>query len=52
MAVFGVMHAGREGRDGRAVLTALVGGLVAIAALMFLTAALIMGLIWSGTRTT
>ena len=52
LAVFGVMHAGREGRDGRAVLTALVGGLVAIAALMFLTAALIMGLIWSGTRTT
>ncbi|HEY6571526.1 MAG TPA: hypothetical protein VIZ22_14640 [Candidatus Limnocylindrales bacterium] len=52
LAVFGVIRAGREGRDGRAVLSALVGGLVAVCALMFLSAALIMGMIWSGTRTT
>ena len=52
LAVFGVVRAGREGRDGRAVLSALVGGLVAIGALMFLSAAMIMGMIWNGTRST
>ena len=50
LAVFGVVRAGREGRDGRAVVSALVGGLVAIGALMFLSAAMIMGMIWSGTK--
>ena len=52
LAVMGVVQAGRDGRDGRAVLSALVGGLVAVGALLFLAAALIMGMIWSGTRTT
>ena len=52
LAVAGVVQAGREGRDGRAVLSALVGGFVAVGALMFLSAALIMGMIWVGTRTT
>ena len=52
LAVAGVVQAGRAGRDARAVLSALVGGLVAVGALMFLSAALIMGMIWSGTRTT
>ena len=45
----GVVRAGREGRDGRAVLSALFGGIVAVGALMFLSAAMIMGMIWSGT---
>lgn len=52
LAVVGVVQAGRDGRDGRAVLSAVAGGLVAVGALMFLSAALIMGMIWSGTRTT
>ena len=41
-----VVRAGREGRDGRAVGTALVGGLVAVAAFGCLAGAVIMGLIW------
>ena len=52
LAVRGVVQAGRDGRDARAVLSALAGGFVAVGALMFLAAALIMGMIWSGTRTT
>ena len=55
MAVMGlasVIRAGRDGRDGTAVLTALVAGLVAVASLMSLAAAVIMSLIWSGTRPT
>ncbi len=52
LAVMGVIRSGREGRDGRAVVSALVGGLVAVGALMFLSAAVIMGMIWSGTRAT
>lgn len=52
LAVVGVVQAGRDGRDGRAVLSAVVGGLVAVGALMFLSAAVIMGMIWIGTRTT
>jgi drug/metabolite transporter (DMT)-like permease len=52
LAVFQVILAGREGRDGRAVLTALFGGLMAVGALMFLSAAMIIGMIWSGTRST
>ncbi len=55
MAVMGlasVVRAGRDGRDGTAVVTALVAGLVAVASLMSLAAAVIMSLIWSGTRPT
>ena len=52
LSVFGVVRAGREGRDARAVLTAFLGGLVAVGALMFLSAAVIMSLIWSGTKST
>ena len=52
LSVLGVVRAGREGRDARAVLSALVGGVVAVGALMCLSAAVIMGLIWSGTPTT
>ena len=47
-----VVRAGREGRDAAAVLTALVGGLAAVGSLMFLTAAVIMGMIWGGTKAT
>jgi hypothetical protein len=50
MSVASVMRAGREGRDGAAVLTALLGGLIAVASLMLLAGAVIMSLIWSGTK--
>jgi hypothetical protein len=50
IALLGVIRNGREGRDGTAVATALVGGLIAVAALMSLAGAVIMGLIWTGTR--
>lgn len=50
MAVAGVVRAGREGRDAAAVLTALAGGLLAIAAFLSFAAAVIMSLIWSGTQ--
>jgi len=49
LSVAAVVRAGRDGRDGPAVLTALLGGLFAIAALMSFAAAVIMSLIWSGT---
>lgn len=49
LSVAAVVRAGREGRDAAAVLTALVGGLFAMAALMALAGAVIMSLIWSGT---
>lgn len=49
LSVAAVVRAGREGRDGPAVLTALVGGLFSVAALMSLAGAVIMSLIWSGT---
>ena len=49
LSVAAVVRAGRDGRDGPAVLTALLGGLFAIAALMSFSAAVIMSLIWSGT---
>ncbi len=52
LSVLAVVRAGREGRDGAAVLTALVGGLIAVGALMFLSAAVIMSMIWSGTKST
>jgi hypothetical protein len=49
MAVRAVIGAGREGRDGRAFFTSLFGGLLAVAAMLFLAAAVIMGLIWNGS---
>ena len=49
LSVMAVVRAGREGRDGTAVLTAILGGVFAIGALMSLAAAVIMSLIWSGT---
>jgi len=48
MSVGAVMRAGRERRDGAAVLTALIGGLLAMAALMLIAGAVVLGLIWSG----
>jgi hypothetical protein len=50
LALVSVVRAGRAGRDGTAVMTALFGGLIAVAALMSLAAAVIMSLIWSGTQ--
>ena len=49
LSVAAVVRAGREGRDGTAVLTALLGGMFAIGALMSFAAAVIMSLIWGGT---
>jgi hypothetical protein len=51
LSVGGVMRAGREGRDGTAVITALFGGLTAVAAMLLLAAAVIMSMIWGGTTT-
>ena len=50
MAVAAVVRAGRDGRDSAAVLTAIAGGLLAIAAFLSFAAAVIMSLIWSGTQ--
>ncbi len=50
LAVISVIRSGRDGRDGMAVMTALFGGLIAVAAMMSLAAAVIMSLIWSGTE--
>jgi hypothetical protein len=50
LAVLSVVRSGREGRDGMAVMTALFGGVIAVASLMSLAAAVIMSLIWSGTK--
>jgi len=50
LALLSVIRSGREGRDGMAVMTALFGGVIAVASLMSLAAAVIMSLIWSGTR--
>lgn len=52
LSVAAVIRAGREGRDGAAVLTALVGGLVAVASMMLLAGAVIMSMIWGGTKGT
>ena len=49
MSLAGVISAGHEGRDGRAFFTSLVGGLLALAAMGCLAAAVIMGMIWTGT---
>ena len=45
-----IINAGREGRDGTAVITALVGGVIAMASMLLLAGAVIMSLIWSGTK--
>jgi len=50
MSVGKIISAGREGRDGTAVITALVGGVLAMAAMLMLAGAVIMSLIWSGTK--
>ena len=52
MSVGRIVSAGREGRDGTAVITALVGGLIAMAAMLLLAGAVIMSLLWSGTSST
>jgi hypothetical protein len=51
LSVVSVIRAGRDGRDGMAVVTSLFGGILAVAALLVLAGAVIMGLIWSGTKT-
>ena len=50
MSLGKVVSAGREGRDGTAVLTALVGGLMAAVAMLMLAGAVVMSLIWTGTK--
>ncbi len=50
MSLGKVVSAGREGRDGTAVLTALLGGLIAAAAMLLLAGAVVMSLIWTGTK--
>ena len=52
LALAGVVRAGRAGRDGTAVATALFGGLLAAAALMALAGAAIMSMIWTGSSAT
>lgn len=46
-----IVAAGRSGRDGTAVLTAIVGGVIAAGAMLLLAGAVIMSLIWGGTKT-
>ncbi len=46
-----IVNAGRDGRDGTAVITALVGGLFAMGSLLLLAGAVILALIWNGTKT-
>lgn len=50
LALLSVVRAGREGRDGTAVLTSVFGGLLAVASLLSLAAAVIMSLLWGGTE--
>ncbi len=50
LSVSAVVRAGRDGHDGTAVLTALLGGVCAVGSLMLLAGAVIMSLIWSGTK--
>jgi hypothetical protein len=52
LSLRGIVSAGREGRDGTAVLTALIGGLMAAAAMLLFAAAVIMSMIWSGSTAT
>jgi hypothetical protein len=50
LALLSVVRAGREGRDGTAVLVSVFGGLLALASLLALAVAVIMSLLWSGTE--
>ena len=50
LAVIAVIRAGHERRDGSAVLAALGGGVLAVAALLSLAAGMIFAMIWSGTK--
>lgn len=50
LALLSVIRAGREGRDGTAVLTSVLGGLLAMGSLLAIAAAVIMSLLWGGTR--
>jgi hypothetical protein len=52
MSIGSVISAGREHRDAAAFFTALIGGFLAVAALMCLAAAVIMSMIWSGSSAT
>jgi hypothetical protein len=47
-----VVRSGRAGNDGTAVAAALIGGIIAVGALMSLAGAVIMGMIWTGTQGT
>jgi hypothetical protein len=49
MSIGGVISAGHDGRDARAFFTSLLGGLLAVGAMLCLAAAVIMGMIWTGT---
>jgi hypothetical protein len=51
LTLVSVVRSGRAGRDGTAVATALLGGLLAAAAMMALAGAVIMSMIWGGTAT-
>ena len=48
MSIGAVLRAGREGRDGTAVVTSLAGGLLAVGSMLSLAAAVIMAMIWRG----
>ncbi len=50
LSVVAVIRAGREGRDGAAVLTAILGGLIAAASMLLIAGAVIMSMIWGGTK--
>jgi hypothetical protein len=52
MSVASVISAGHDGRDARAFFTSLLGGILAIGAMLCLAAAVIMGMIWTGTSAT
>ncbi len=45
-----VFAAGRQGRDGAAVLTALAAGLATALSMLLLAGAIIMSMIWGGTK--
>jgi hypothetical protein len=50
LSVGKIITAGREGRDGTAVITAIVGGILAMAAMLMLAGAVIMSLLWSTAK--
>ena len=50
IALLSVVRSGRDGHDGTAVAAALIGGVIAVGALMSLAGAVIMGMIWTGTQ--